>query len=112
MPHDSDVTDKELEQSFGIESGRYRNPESGEFHDGSPPTDYDSEVDRFRANNGRFKNRSKDLGMGEDFDAPEEDARNSFDAEEMEGEMKREVDQDERDAAILMDGLGFEDGGF
>lgn len=82
MP-DQMVTDEpsnavdEIEQSFGIESGRYRR-DDGTFAVGSPPTDYDQGTERYRANDGRFKNRSKDLGMGTPHDAPADDAATSF----------------------------------
>lgn len=72
MPdRDSDADD--VEQSFGLETGRYRR-ESGEFADGSPPPDFDSDVRRFRAQDGRFKDRARDLGAGTPHDAPAEDA--------------------------------------
>jgi hypothetical protein len=65
---------EEIEQSFQIETGRYRG-DDGEFVEGSPPDDYDSEVDRFRADDGQFKNRAADLGEDTPWDAPDPDSR-------------------------------------
>jgi hypothetical protein len=41
---------------FDLESGRYHG-ENGQFVEG-PPRDYDPQMDRFRAQDGEFKNRS------------------------------------------------------
>lgn len=79
-PFNSNSQDESIEQSFGLETGRYRG-EDGEFVDGSPPVDFDADVDRFRANDGQFKNRSQDLGMGTEWDAPEDDAATDFAAD-------------------------------
>ena len=49
------------EGDFSLSTGRFRNPETGEFEDGSSPPDYDSEANRYRAENGQFKSRSADL---------------------------------------------------
>jgi hypothetical protein len=76
------------EQSFGIQSGRYRK-KNGEFHEGSPPSDYDSEAKRFRANDGQFKSRSQDLGMGEPFDAPRKDAKTDYGLKRKKGRGRR-----------------------
>lgn len=55
------------ESDFNIESGRFHDDETGEFEPGSPPPDLGTSVDRYRAEDGKFKGRSKDL-----FDEPEE----------------------------------------
>jgi hypothetical protein len=49
------------EGDFSLSTGRFRNPETGEFEDGSSPPDYDSEANRYRAENGQFKSQSADL---------------------------------------------------
>lgn len=76
----SETNSESIEQSFGIETGRYRKSD-GQFAEGSPPTDYDADSDRFRARDGKFKNRSKDLGMFTEWDAPADDAATDFAAE-------------------------------
>ena len=48
------------EDAFELDTGRFRD-EDGEFETGSPPPDYDGDVDRYRAADGRFKSRSSDL---------------------------------------------------
>lgn len=68
---------EEIEQSFGLETGRYRG-DDGRFVDGSPPPDYNSRANRFQAKDGGFKNRSHDLGAGTEWDAPEDDAETSM----------------------------------
>lgn len=72
MPLDDDI-----EQSFGLDTGRYRDPDDGEFVDGSPPPDYNASAKRFQAQDGEFKDRSFDLGAGTEHDAPADDAENS-----------------------------------
>lgn len=77
MPRDSNRSvDDEIEQSFGLETGRYRG-DDGEFVDGSPPPDFNAEADRFQGKNGEFKDRSHDLGAGTEHDAPADDAENN-----------------------------------
>ena len=49
------------EGDFALSTGRFRNPQTGEFEDGSSPPDYDSEANRYRAENGQFKSQSADL---------------------------------------------------
>ncbi len=66
----------DIEQSFGLQTGRYRG-EDGQFVEGSPPPDYNAEADRFQGLNGEFKGRSFDLGAGTEHDAPADDAANS-----------------------------------
>jgi len=55
------------EGDFSLSTGRFRNPETGEFEDGSSPPDYDSETNRYRAESGQFKVQSADL-----YDEPAE----------------------------------------
>jgi len=55
------------EGDFSLSTGRFRNPETGEFEDGSSPPDYDSETNRYRGENGQFKSQSADL-----YDEPAE----------------------------------------
>lgn len=69
----SGKSDDAIEQSFGNDTGRYRQP-NGQFATGGPPQDYDGGVDRFRGQDGRFKSRSRDLGAGTPHDAPRRDA--------------------------------------
>lgn len=52
---------KNREPHFNKKTGRFHNPETGEFEPGSPPPDLDPRADRYRAKNGRFKKRSADL---------------------------------------------------
>lgn len=42
---------------FDLDSGRYFDDDTGEFVEG-PPKDYDPETNRFRAQDGAFKDRS------------------------------------------------------
>lgn len=60
------------ESNFERETGRFRDPEHGVFEEGSPPPDLDRGVDRFRAADGRFKDRSADL-FDEPLEASEDD---------------------------------------
>jgi len=55
------------EESFDEQTGRYRQ-EDGTMARGSPPSDYDQEIRGFRARDGEFKSRSKDLGEGTPYD--------------------------------------------
>lgn len=48
------------ESDFELETGRFRG-ETGNFVVGSPPPDYDAGPNRFRAEDGQFKDRSADL---------------------------------------------------
>lgn len=71
----SDIT-KNREGNFSRESARFHDPDTGEFEAGSPPPDLDTDVDRYRAVDGKFKSRSADL-----FDEPEEVRLGSLDPE-------------------------------
>lgn len=62
------------EGMFELDTGRFRDPQSGEFEPGGPPPDFDDGVDRFRAADGQFKDRSADL-----FDEKEEVRTGSLD---------------------------------
>lgn len=55
------------EEDFSLSTGRFRNPQTGEFERGGSPPDYGSEANRYRAENGQFKSRSADL-----YDEPAE----------------------------------------
>lgn len=61
-----DITE-DREEFFEIETGQFRDPDTGEFEDGGPPPDYDGEANRYRGADGEFKTRSADL-----FDEEEE----------------------------------------
>lgn len=61
------------ESEFDLETGRFRDPETGRFEPGGSPPDYDERANRFRDENGRFKDRSADL-----FDEPEEVRRDAL----------------------------------
>lgn len=75
MPTDQfDDLDDNREDHFEIDTGQFRDPESGEFESGGAPPDYDADTDRFRAENGEFKDRSTDL-----FDEVEEVRQDSLD---------------------------------
>ena len=63
---ESDIRDNR-EGDFSLSTGRFRNPETGEFERGRSPPDYDSEANRYRAENGQFKSQSADL-----YDEPAE----------------------------------------
>jgi len=49
------------EEHFEIETGQFRDPDTGEFEEGGPPPDYSEEANRYRAEDGEFKERSADL---------------------------------------------------
>ena len=72
---DLEITENR-EGNFDIESGRFHNPETGQFEEGSPPPDLDEEVDRFRAKDGKFKSSSADL-----YDEYEEVIKDSLEPE-------------------------------
>lgn len=61
------------EDHFSLDVGRFRDPDTGKFEVGSPPPDYSSEADRYRAEDGRFKSRSSDL-----YDEPKEVKENAL----------------------------------
>lgn len=72
---DLDITENR-EEHFNRESGRFHDPDTGEFEEGGPPPDLDEEVDRYRAEDGKFKSRSADL-----FDEYEEVIKDSLEPE-------------------------------
>lgn len=59
---------------FDLETGQFRDPETGTFEPGGPPPDYDAAADRFRAVDGQFKSRTADH-----FDEPAEVRLDSLD---------------------------------
>lgn len=58
---DSDRITDNREHLFELDTARFRDPETGVFEPGSAPPDLDETVDRFRAEDGRFKDRAADL---------------------------------------------------
>lgn len=61
------------ERHFSRRSGRFHDPDTGEFERGSAPEDLDSDVNRYRGESGRFKKRAADL-----YDEPEEVKQDSL----------------------------------
>lgn len=57
---DIDRVSKNREGMFDLSAGRFRD-DMGMFEPGSPPPDYDDVTDRYRAVDGKFKKRSRDL---------------------------------------------------
>lgn len=49
------------EDAFDRESGRFHDPETGRFEPGGAPPDLDGSVDRYRAEDGSFKESPQDL---------------------------------------------------
>lgn len=64
------------ESNFNKRSGRFHDPGTGKFEEGSPPPDLDPGADRYRGKNGRFKKASADL-----YDEEEEVLLDSLDPE-------------------------------
>lgn len=73
MAQDDRITDNR-EHLFELDTGRFRNDETGMFEPGGAPPDLDETVDRFRAEDGRFKDRAADL-----FDEEAEVMQDSLD---------------------------------
>ena len=49
------------EGQFELETGRFRDPYTGQFEPGGSPPDFDERTHRYRGRDGRFKTRAVDL---------------------------------------------------
>lgn len=75
-PFDEEDVTPNREDDFELDTGRFRDPDSGEFEPGSAPPDLDEDVDRYRAEDGQFKDSADDL-----YDEPEEVSIDSLEPE-------------------------------